>query len=272
MGTKTLIFNNGINTSLYVYDSFLSAGLPIRHLDNTATKKQRKQILSWFRETPDAILTSVSILTTGFDEPTVESIILNRATKSLTLYYQMIGRGSRILKHKNSFDVIDLGNNFHRFGPWGADLDWQRIFKYPLAYLDNIMDDEELEGFFKYEMPDALRAEFSKSKEVYFDVKKAYVDSVKNGETSKVILERSLEQHAFICTQNSEDVYDALALAKLLGDDIDFRIERYSKCISKSTHNFITWLKDDYRLKLRNHLRENFDRIYEEIYGHPPIE
>jgi superfamily II DNA or RNA helicase len=271
-GKKTLIFNNGINTSLYVYDAFRNAGLPIMHLDNTATKKQRLEILDWFKNTPDAILTSVSILTTGFDEPTVESIILNRATKSLTLYYQMIGRGSRILKDKNSFDVIDLGNNFHRFGPWGADLDWQRIFKYPTAYLDNLMDDDELESYFKYEMPEELRIEFKKSKEVYFDIKKAYVDSVRNGESSKVILERSLEQHCYICTENSDDVYDALGLAKKLGDDIDFRVERYTKCISKSTHNFVSWLKDDYRLKLRNFIRENFDRIFEDINGYPPEE
>ena len=39
----------------------------------------------------------------------------------------MIGRGSRILKNKKTFDVIDLGNNFHRFGSWGDDLDWQKI-------------------------------------------------------------------------------------------------------------------------------------------------
>ena len=235
-------------------------------------RNSEEQILEWFSDTPDAILTSVSILTTGFDEPTVESIILNRATKSLTLYYQMIGRGSRILKNKNTFDVIDLGNNFHRFGPWGSDLDWQRIFKYPMSYLDNLMDDEEIESFFKYEMPDETREEFSNSTEVYFDVKTAYVDSVKNGETTKVILERSIEQHAKICIENSEDIYDSLALAKLFGDDIDFRIERYSKCISKSTHNFISWLKDDYRLKLRNYLRENFDKVYEEIHGHAPVE
>ena len=57
-----------------------------------------------------------------------------------------------------------------------------------------------------------------------------------------------------------------------MGDDIDNRIERYAKCISRSTHNFISWLKDDYRLKLRNHLRENFDRVYEEINGFPPKE
>src|SRR5690606_18043450 len=33
-GTKTLIFNNGINTSLYVYEAFKKAGYNIRHLDN----------------------------------------------------------------------------------------------------------------------------------------------------------------------------------------------------------------------------------------------
>ena len=96
-GKKTLIFNNGINTSIQVYEAFKKAGYPIAHLDNTNTRKERDFILTWFKKTPNAIITSVSILTTGFDEPTIESIILNRATKSLTLYYQMIGRGSRIL-------------------------------------------------------------------------------------------------------------------------------------------------------------------------------
>ena len=82
-GTKTLIFNNGISTSKYVYEIFKKAGYPIRHLDNKNTASERREILEWFSSTPDAILTSVSILTTGFDEPSVETIILNRATRSL---------------------------------------------------------------------------------------------------------------------------------------------------------------------------------------------
>ena len=61
-GKKTLIFNNGINTSLYVYDAFRNAGYPIMHLDNTATKKERKHILKWFKETPNAILKYASVL------------------------------------------------------------------------------------------------------------------------------------------------------------------------------------------------------------------
>lgn len=271
-GKKTLIFNNGINTSIQVYHTFKAAGLPIAHLDNTATKKQRKQILKWFRETPDAILTSVSILTTGFDEPTIDTIILNRATKSLTLYYQMIGRGSRILNNKATFQVIDLGNNCYRFGPWGADLDWNAIFRSPDYYMDRLLDDEELESNFRYELPEEVRIQFNNTKDTYFDIKGAYTDSVVRGASTKEILERSIAQHGYMCTENSEDVYDALALAKLLGDDIDHRIEKYAKCISKSTYNFISWLKDDYRLKLRAYLREHFDTIYEEIHGHAPVE
>ncbi|MBM3428928.1 MAG: DEAD/DEAH box helicase, partial [Bacteroidetes bacterium] len=102
-GTKTLIFNNGINTSKQVYMMFREAGYDVRHLDNTNSEQERREILEWFHNKPNAILTSVSILTTGFDEPTVETIILNRATKSLTLYHQMIGRGSRLIPGKETF-------------------------------------------------------------------------------------------------------------------------------------------------------------------------
>ena len=182
----------------------------------------------------------------------------------------MIGRGSRILKNKKSFDVIDLGNNFHRFGPWGDNLDWQRIFKSPNYYLDQILSDEELESNFRYEMPDELREEFANSEDVSFNIHETYVNSIRNGESSKVVLERSIAQHAKICIENSEDVYDALGLAKLLGDDIDFRINRYTKCISKSTFNFVEWLKGEYRKKLNAYLRANFDEVFESIHGYAP--
>jgi len=271
-GKKTLIFNNGIHTSIQVFHAFKRAGYPIAHLDNTNTKKERDFILRWFKKTPNAIITSVSILTTGFDEPTIESIILNRATKSLTLYYQMIGRGSRILDNKTTFNVVDLGNNFHRFGAWGADLDWQRMFRAPDYYLDAILSDEEIEGTFRFELPSEIKKEFSKSTELYFDIKKEYLSTIRAGESSKKVLERSIIHHAKICIENSEDVYDSLALVKMLGEEIDDRINRYSKCISKSTHNFITWLKEDYRKKLKAYLRANFDEDFEKIHGHPPIE
>ncbi len=264
-GKKTLIFNNGINTSIQVYYAFKKAGYPIAHLDNTNTKKERELILKWFNKTPNAIITSVSILTTGFDEPSIEAIMLNRATKSLTLYYQMIGRGSRIFGEKNTFDVIDLGNNFYRFGPWSAELDWQKMFKSPDFYLDSILSDQEIESNFRYEFtPEVLEA-FANSEDLTFDMKKTYVSTIRAGESSKRVLEKSMAHHAKLCVENSEDVFDALILSRLLNEEIDDRINRYSKCISKSTHNFVAWLKDDYKKKLKTYIRKNFDDIQAEL-------
>jgi len=257
-GKKTLIFNNGINTSVYVYDTFKRAGYPIRHLDNTNSKQERAEILEWFKVTPDAILTSVSILTTGFDEPTVESIILNRATKSLTLYFQMIGRGSRILPVKKEFSIIDLGNNTARFGLWNSDVDWQSIFRSPDFYYDNLVGDEEIERNFKYVLPDDIRKEFPNSVDIEFDVEEEYANTKKYNLRSLTVLEKSIEQHAQMCAENSEDVFDARILSRLLNKDIEYRVRRYSYCISKSTKNYRDWLEEDYVRKLRSKINQLF--------------
>lgn len=250
LGKKTLIFNNGINTSLYVYETFREAGYDIRHLDNTTTTEDRKEILAWFKHTPDAILTSVGILTTGFDEPTVETIILNRATKSLTLYFQMIGRGSRKLPGKDNFTVIDLGNNAARFGLWSEPIDWQHIFKSPEFYLENLRDDAEIEMHFKYTMPPDLRAKFSKTADVTFDVDEEHKLAIAKNERSKVVIDKSLDQHAAMCVDNTETLPEAKSLSRELEDDIESRVKYFTKCLSKSSKNYREWLMEDYKLKL----------------------
>jgi type I site-specific restriction endonuclease len=257
-GTKTLIFNNGINTSRYVYEVFKKAGYNIRHLDNKNTPTERKEILDWFAVTPDAILTSVSILTTGFDEPTVETIMLNRATRSLTLYFQMIGRGSRILPNKDEFTVVDLGNNVVRFGMWDAPIDWQEIFHFPDFYLENIKNDEDIEREFIYEMPPELKSKFANSEQIHFNIKEEYKKVFAQGLKSKTVLERSIEQHAQICFDNSGDVFDARILAKLLKEEIEYRVRQYSYCIMNNTKNYKEWLEEDYERKLRLRISQKF--------------
>ena len=249
-GKKTLIFNNGINTSLYVYETFREAKLPIRHLDNTTSVEDRKEILSWFKRTPDAILTSVGILTTGFDEPTVETIILNRATKSLTLYFQMIGRGSRKLPNKETFDVIDLGNNALRFGLWNDPVDWQHIFKSPEYYLDNLREDAEIELNFKYVMPDEIRKKFSKTEDIILDVENEFKKALALNQRSKVVLEKSIDQHATMCVDNAKELNEARMLSRLLTDDIESRVKRFVNCIGKASKNYREWLMEDYYSKL----------------------
>ncbi len=250
LGKKTLIFNNGINTSLQVYESFKNAKFNIRHLDNTTSVEDRKDILSWFKKTPDAILTSVGILTTGFDEPTVETIILNRATKSLTLYFQMIGRGSRRLPSKENFNVIDLGNNALRFGLWNNPIDWQHIFKSPEYYLESLREDAEIESNFKYIMPEELKIKFSKTADIFMDVQEEFKFTIKNNIKAKSIIEKSIKQHATMCVENTEDLIESKKLAKELIDDIDYRVRSYCSCLGNVTKNYRTWLIEDYVIKL----------------------
>ena len=258
-GTKTLIFNNGINTSKQVQAMFVEEGYPCMHLDNTHSEKERADILEWFHTTPDAVLSSVSILTTGFDEPTVETIILNRATKSLTLYHQMIGRGSRVLKNKKEFVVIDLGNNARRFGLWDAHINWHDIFKSPQSYIDGLYTDEEIENEFVYEMPEELAQRFAGGPITEFDMAEAYVEVTREGLRPKEAIRRSMDQHMAMIKHASEDYWDAAELVDLLNDDVKFRVKQYAKCIAKATPNYRSWLEDEYCRNLKTALRHAFN-------------
>ncbi|MFN3639352.1 MAG: DEAD/DEAH box helicase [Flavobacterium sp.] len=257
-GKKTLIFNNGIRTSIHVLETFLEAGLPIKHLDNTSSSEERKEILHWFKITPNAILTSVGILTTGFDEPTVEVIILNRATKSLTLYLQMIGRGSRIIPGKDSFTVIDLGNNLARFGLWTDFFDWQHIFKYPESYLLQLRSDLEIEQSFNYTMPHEIREKFNKSKNIEMDIETSCQHVLKNYKKLKTVLEESLDQHINMCFENADTVVKAKMLSKLLSGDIESRISKYVMFMTNTTKNYREWLIEDYMKKLNSGIYKKF--------------
>ncbi|MFM1876463.1 MAG: hypothetical protein RL266_2200 [Bacteroidota bacterium] len=260
-GKKTLIFNNGIRTSEYVYSTFQQAGIKIKHLDNKNTAAERREILKWFRETPDAVLTSVGILTTGFDEPSVEAIILNRATRSLTLYFQMIGRGSRIFGKKEEFTVIDLGNNVARFGLWEAYINWEHIFRHPEMHLNSIRSDEEIQREFKYKMPQEIRDRFSRSENIDFNIIEAYDNAIKRGDRPKVVIEESIDQHVRMCVENADDLWDAKDLAKLLDGEIEYRARKYGHCLAKITPSYIKWLQEEYMRKLNVRLIQEYQAV-----------
>ena len=84
----------------------------------------RKQIGDGFSNNEFKILVNVDILTKGYDEPSIEVVALNRATMSLALYLQMIGRGSRIFEGKNNFTLFDFGGNIERFGNYDDPRMW----------------------------------------------------------------------------------------------------------------------------------------------------
>lgn len=78
--------------------------------------KDRDKVINDFKNGKIRIVANVGILTTGFDFPELETVVLARPTRSLALYYQMIGRGIRIHPNKETAYIIDLCENYKRFG------------------------------------------------------------------------------------------------------------------------------------------------------------
>ena len=131
-GKKTIIFNNSTTTNRLVYEKFLNAGYNVRMYDSINSKGEcRNELVNWFKNERDAILCNVSIFTTGFDVTDIEAIILNRATTSLSLFLQMVGRGVRVTDviYKDNCILIDGGENIDRFQEFSDPTrDWKKIF------------------------------------------------------------------------------------------------------------------------------------------------
>lgn len=94
-------------------------------------KKERDTIIKSFREGTIKTVLNVSVLTTGFDFPELDGIVLIRPTRSIGLYYQMLGRGVRKAEGKKSCKVIDLTSTVKHLG---------RIETIKLARIDGMWD------------------------------------------------------------------------------------------------------------------------------------
>lgn len=82
-------------------------------------KKERKDIIRDFKAQQIKYLVNVSVLTTGFDAPHVDVVALLRATESVSLMQQMIGRGLRLAEGKEDCLVLDYAGNVERHCPDG---------------------------------------------------------------------------------------------------------------------------------------------------------
>jgi DNA repair protein RadD len=85
-------------------------------LTSDTKKEERERILSQFKKGIIKCLINVGVLTTGFDYPQLEAVLMARSTQSLSLYYQIVGRVMRIWPTKENAWFVDLGGNINLFG------------------------------------------------------------------------------------------------------------------------------------------------------------
>lgn len=131
LGRKTIIFCPNIQMTEDVANQLKSAGYDDVFSLHSKSLENREDVLNKFHESDAGVMVNCGILTTGYDHPPIEVCIIYRATTSLPLWLQMVGRCSRISEGKTQMTVIDMGGNIDTLGMWSAPRNWSDYFWNP---------------------------------------------------------------------------------------------------------------------------------------------
>ena len=107
-GRKALLFAPTVAVAHAMAAAFVDDGIPAEALDGSTPTDERRDILQRLKTGATRVVANCAVLTEGFDEPSIDCIIVARPTRSRPLYVQMIGRGTRPYPGKADCLVLDL--------------------------------------------------------------------------------------------------------------------------------------------------------------------
>jgi len=92
---------------------FKAQGIKAAAIWGTMPGEARKRVLRNLKSGKIQVAVSCGVLTEGFDEPSINAVVMARPTKSRGLYIQCIGRGLRPSMGKSDCLVLDFADNGH---------------------------------------------------------------------------------------------------------------------------------------------------------------
>lgn len=114
---SVLVFCCGKEHAGHVRARLVERGQSCGCVTDESSPLERASQLADFKEGRLRFMTNVNVLTTGFDAPNVDCVVMLRPTMSAGLYYQMVGRGFRKCEGKDNCLVLDFSGNVMRHGP-----------------------------------------------------------------------------------------------------------------------------------------------------------
>lgn len=100
----TICFAVNITHSMLLVQRFKERGIAAEHCDADTSDAEREEIIKRVEQGITKIIVNVGIMCTGVDIPCLGAVILARPTKSLNLYIQQAGRGTRPV-YEDGFDL-----------------------------------------------------------------------------------------------------------------------------------------------------------------------
>lgn len=105
---KSILFAVDVTHAHALAKRFVAAGRKAAAVDGTMGEAERRRVLADFAAGKLQVVVNCQILTEGFDEPSVDCVVIARPTRSRSLYVQMVGRALRLYPGKESALVLDL--------------------------------------------------------------------------------------------------------------------------------------------------------------------
>ena len=112
-----LVFCCGVKHANLVKEELQNSGVIAALVLGDTPSDERAETVRMFKKRCLRCIINVGVLTTGFDAPHVDMVVMLRPTKSPGLYYQIVGRGLRIAEGKKDCLVLDLAGNIAEHGP-----------------------------------------------------------------------------------------------------------------------------------------------------------
>ena len=124
-GKRAIVFCCSIKHAENVAEEFRKAGYTAGIIEGRMPKDARKRLVDSFRRGDIQVLTSINVISEGFDLPAIEVAIMLRPTKSLRLWIQQSGRALRNCPGKKEAFILDHAGNSERLQFWPCDTyDW----------------------------------------------------------------------------------------------------------------------------------------------------
>jgi DNA repair protein RadD len=112
-----LVFAAGLKHAANICEMLNLMGVPSAVVSGELPKPERERILRQFKDGTYQAVVNNNVLTTGFDFPGIDLIVMLRPTSSPGLWVQMLGRGTRPSPNKMNCLVLDFAGNTRRLGP-----------------------------------------------------------------------------------------------------------------------------------------------------------
>lgn len=111
-----LIFCVTVKHAAQITSALRDRGVSAEYVSGDMGDEERDGKIARFKSGEVKALVNCNILTTGFDHPPLDAIVMLRPTLSPGLYVQMVGRGLRLHESKADCLVLDFGGNVRRHG------------------------------------------------------------------------------------------------------------------------------------------------------------